>query len=752
MSRALLSLAISSAFLFGFAAQAGAQALCEVANDGPPIAAIDPEALPELLRRQSETARAIAAAVPATTLDVFAVFGEVAPDPEALRIWVRDSTTLIAYRGVLRGPQGVLADRHGNSLDRSLLLAELVELSGYDVRLANAPLGAADLARKARRLNFVSPLPVADITNLDPEMFAGGFPDADERSSVACREAILARANEQASVLARMIADAGIAGEDDAPRDSLSDHWWVQYFDGENWRDLDVDELAVAPARTLGVRDLPPDFFHIVEFKVVAERIGSTTSTTATVLEYTAAAMDWLGATATLAFRPLTQLPDGNIAVDPATAFAEEQFWLATIRIDGKTTFGNVVATDGGVRAYDPAAIADAAEQLGQNAGGLLGGGLLGGGPGEAEGLETTLGAVTLEITLSAPGAQPRIERRTIYVGPTAGAEFVLDDHAKQVRAAGLLAIHDAIVTPANEGETVNLARMASDLASFLGIAADLLDDPEATVSQNELIEITERVPRVPLPLYFFSALRSLYDYGAYPVAANVILLHQTPGVAGAPETIELDIVANDTVGAVGGPGVFQDRLRVGVLETVLEDALLANASDPPINTSRRFATDLAAGEDWEVLEPGATNAAGLSPAATMALEDGFVVIAPEVRNDPVDLAFWRVDPRTGTTIGIGPSGAGQGLVELIQIWGRFGAFAYCVTQPFYQTAGGHQLTSKEVLADFGCLAFTGLGAFGFALKLDAMIVGGTLATHTQVFFALVDLFSGGLLFLLREI
>src|SRR4051812_18098458 len=41
---------------------------------------------------------------------------------QAIIRWVRAYTYWIPYRGVLRGPAGVLLDRQGNSLDRALLL------------------------------------------------------------------------------------------------------------------------------------------------------------------------------------------------------------------------------------------------------------------------------------------------------------------------------------------------------------------------------------------------------------------------------------------------------------------------------------------------------------------------------------------------------------------------------------------------------------------------------------------------------
>src|SRR5262249_14598712 len=78
--------------------------------------------------------------IPRDTFDVGAVAKNVGPDPDKLRQWVRTQTRLVPYKGLLRGARGVLMDRVGNSLDRSLLLASLLEVQGFSVRLARAQL------------------------------------------------------------------------------------------------------------------------------------------------------------------------------------------------------------------------------------------------------------------------------------------------------------------------------------------------------------------------------------------------------------------------------------------------------------------------------------------------------------------------------------------------------------------------------------------------------------------------------------
>jgi hypothetical protein len=68
------------------------------------------------------------------------VVERIGRDPDSLAAWVRESTSWIPYRGILRGPVGVLMDRQGSSLDRALLLYALITEAGHAARLARADL------------------------------------------------------------------------------------------------------------------------------------------------------------------------------------------------------------------------------------------------------------------------------------------------------------------------------------------------------------------------------------------------------------------------------------------------------------------------------------------------------------------------------------------------------------------------------------------------------------------------------------
>ncbi len=72
-----------------------------------------------------------------TRFDLVALHRPLGDDPETIFRWVRENTRWVPYRGALKGPVGVLLARQGNTLDRALLLARLLELAGHSVQIAN---------------------------------------------------------------------------------------------------------------------------------------------------------------------------------------------------------------------------------------------------------------------------------------------------------------------------------------------------------------------------------------------------------------------------------------------------------------------------------------------------------------------------------------------------------------------------------------------------------------------------------------
>src|SRR5690606_34715767 len=241
-----------------------------------------------------------AADIARDTFDPEAVLAQTDRTPEGAFAWVRDNTHLVPYRGALRGPVGVLMDRMGNSLDRALLLQDLLTRLGYETRLARAhldPGAASSLLSSLAALPVPAPEPggamapgtLASLaTNLGSVVAdLQARQDGAEQARAALFDDLNRRREEQSAFLATLLdspeggGDSERDSEIDSQSASLRDHWWVQYREGDVWTDLDPTGLEALPGQALGVTAetmavpeisaLPSELRHAVTVRVVVE-------------------------------------------------------------------------------------------------------------------------------------------------------------------------------------------------------------------------------------------------------------------------------------------------------------------------------------------------------------------------------------------------------------------------------------------------------------------------------------------------
>jgi hypothetical protein len=185
---------------------------------------------------------------------------------------------------VLRGPIGVLMDRQGNSLDRAILLATLLQRAGHGARLAHGEL-TADKVREflptlvARRSVYagepsvIGPpelaqavaarttpalrqeVPLADNQDLD-SVTAQYQPVAD---AIGTRFKVRQDVGDVTELLSLVASEtAGLLAALDKPNPmkdwnlravqaakALADHWWVQVQDGEAWTDFEPGLISI---------------------------------------------------------------------------------------------------------------------------------------------------------------------------------------------------------------------------------------------------------------------------------------------------------------------------------------------------------------------------------------------------------------------------------------------------------------------------------------------------------------------------
>lgn len=693
--------------------------------------------------------------------DAATVIAKVGTDRAKLFAWVHDHTALVPYAGMLRGPVGVMMDRVGNSLDRALLLADLLTRAGGEVRLAHAtlePAAAETLAtawRKVARPTFpTTPDDAAAAANLLAAM--GGDRAALEKRVAAqtvARANVEARAREQiaaqTSALAKMIEGTPAVAPADAA--VFADHWWVQVKDGDAWSDLDPTQPG--PGQTLATStetaardDVPDNLRHMLAIRVIGEVWHGDVREETTLVEHAFTPADFFGQRLTVT-AILVDLPDAE-KLDkekdrPAAAraaVAVQTEWIPMI-VMGTTPVVRFSVTDTGelYDLMDPNANSNRLGRAVQNAtkngvGGatqLLEG--MGDGSDSAPAPKPVAGphagftAEWIEFEVRTPNVAPRVVRRTVFDMLGAPADrstakpIELGDAAKLDRGLALMGQTEVLAQYARIPRGFNSNR----LAKFLAIAKPTLvalAQSGGKTPPDELTTPAKTALPPPDELDDLGQVRFAWTTDKVFVDQIDVLTarRRLTSIDGKLRTIQaFDIVTNG-VGSWGSPGEARDaRLSQGIADTVSESVLRpcsANAGScfRGPNTSDAF----VGAKNWALItDPASAAIAALpAPARVVAngdLEQGYTIVAPPGSRPAT---WWRVRPETGETLGQAAVG-GTAMTETIavlQVSTILAASGFC-----YLEASGWRL-----LACWGAVALGGPSALAASTTLVGAVLG----------------------------
>lgn len=605
-------------------------------------------------------------------LDADALLDTIGREPDAILDWVAQETRWLPYEGALRGARGVLMDRSGSSLDRALVVADLLERSGLDVRLANAtlPEAVASAAASAALARPWVPEPAPSFAG--PEEIEG------------YRAAVDLAAEELAAEIG-LLDEPAAAGRE--PAEVIADHWWVQAGADGQWHDYDpllLDEAEGRPPAeaTVDPAELPADLRHTVTVRVVIERLEDGELVEAVPLAYTVPmGTGEPGKLVRLDFR--AWVPPEDVAVANETTDAVEgarlsSSWRPRLTLDGQTVNGEWFSESGRIEAPGGLAQADALS------GGLDALGGLGAEPAEPDAVESTLSATWIEYETDGPGVEPRTERRELLdlAGPSRDASSRVDaerlagDEADVRRGLAFLGDTEILLQTAATHPDATLDALVENwielrpaLIALLFLAADVEDErigPSLAAPETQ-----------PVDLMAMAGAREQWALSpsAFVGRPQVWSRHlfYEPGDEGGAASLAVDIVMNDTdviPGSDTDPRLV--RLEQGLLDTLIEHVL--SATPDGLNTWERFARRGEEGVTWAVLAPGSEPDAGLAAAlppadlgrvrAALAQGEAVVVAAePRLRGVEPFADWWRVSD-DGSALGIGYRGWGTELTE----------------------------------------------------------------------------------------
>jgi hypothetical protein len=684
------------------------------------IQAANPSTLPPGERMALQLERALpelearANAIPRDSFDVQAVVDKVSRDPVALFNWVRDQTRLLPYRGLLKGPAGTLMDRGGNSLDRALLLNALLRVAGGQTQLARATLSEEQARRVIERSTQALPqMPGGQLVQIPGDLIESlarfsGMRPADARQHLErvtaeqrrVGDLTRTRIREQAQALANAVGrphPQDAQGETAALLESLKDHWWLRWMNEGAWVDLDPTLPDAAPGSVLAAAQesyeadgLPEDVFHVVTIRVVIERWADGRLSEQPVLTYTFRSADHHASQFSLIHRP-TNFPSMGFLREKG---ALERFKGAVVGIRGwvpvLTVGGQEISqsgfTDGG-EVKDKGALAGGpGAQAGERVRDILSGprGAYPTSPPQDQKGQLTAEWVDYEVRV--PRQTTTTIRRQVFdmIGSAARSQgrpsLILTDAQRLDRGLALF------------GTTFILSQATWIPSSFVDhlFTDHLLKQGNGLIQQlrrgvsgspDEQTRELGKLKPIALPVYQLALARkawSLTGSEVYLSRPN-LLTYSSNRLRVAPSgrlhiVEQFDIVTNEvSVRPRSGGDAFLTRMEQGVADTVAEAVLLTGLGVVR-NVSEIFAVSKTQGIEWITIRStreAALRVPQLSPDVRARLEGelgaGYTVVAPA---RPVLLAgqqvsgWWRVDPHTGQTLGIGETGAGQSSTE----------------------------------------------------------------------------------------
>ena len=733
--------------------------------------------------------------LPRDTFDVDAVVKAVGKDPVAIFHWVRDNTNWIPYHGKLRGSVGVLMDRMGNSEDRSFLLAEMLRKAGVVVRFAHAKLEpdvALQTLAKIRTTPAPAPmkLPVANPADMLLQTSNRlGISAEDAKAALdngisqgqQLAERTITRAADQTQTLIDLTAAAGPATQPgDAPAlDAISDHWWVQQQSGKEWIDLDPmlpdaepghPVAAAKQAIPLTPLDQPiaiPDAWQqVIAMDVFVEQIDGSKRQTKKVLSSVLHPSELLGQRVLFANIPMQWPKDNSLfnSDHPGETFTQmvlaQHEFLPMLLIGTQPATGFSFDIHGNINDKPDLNGLGAVGQSSSGAAKSATDALDDKPPVKTDTATTqasgTLIAEWIEYQIQEPGQSPRKFRRDLFLqdgfkpGDHADTEPIVTQPQQLQRGLALLSRIDLMATPCQVSDLYLTHINSIRLLANRDVMPGMLRDPDLQHRKTLMDDFGKLMPQAG-PLYDWAVMRSHLSRSAGDVCITspTLATYVTrPSLNASGKFVNLAGFDLIDVPVTLRPGSHADNFRVqfaqGVLDTNLESTL-ASGETRPVNTSEMMAVSDAQNVDWAVIsdrKDPRLAASGLSVQALaridadLAAQNRVIIPTKPVKiADQLASGWWRVDPRTGQTLGMLESGGGQVFTEYqMLLMGAAGLMGGAAGGMAFLGCNGMGVTSAA--KSFTCLGCAVIVAVVTALTVVAIFASAGVGANVALLLA----------------
>jgi hypothetical protein len=656
-----------------------------------------------LLQRLLEAAEDETRQPGADPSDVPAKAAELGFDVERCFAFVRDSVAFEPYVGVLRGARGALASGSGNALDRSLLLAGLLEAGGHRCRVVSADLPpdrARELVDRFLTEGGRLPAPAGDDqaamqrllqrTGLDAaalaEYQASAAAEAGQNS-----DAIQALTGPNADYLMSYLNSSGVRlGRGfDAWRKLLEEralhHAWVQLADGDTWIDLDTSLVSAKRGQKfadqpVAIDDTAP-LRHSIDFELIYTRQDGEGTADETILSVPLYADELLDAPPAFAIQPADDMPSLEKMAEMSAAekvklITDIEKYQALMKVGARSYGSKAFDLKGNTFEVSNDGRIEGAQKIGAAVGGMFGGAL--GGDDEAADAGSRFVKLSVRFTFHSPGEPPRPQERVLSTKEDVEAAHFISP----------LLTWDMLVQPQPLSQKLAEFGLLRHTARMLGPVVAALAGRTEPEQAMRAVTSSSSEPFSPL----------LVDFALTRQGAIADTIHTSPGLAllwDRPQVVlsesrvcvgkgtdhacsmaRLDIVDNGLAfvprSASDAASAALATFRQGVFDTAAEAQVLqraAEGADLKVPGTAIAATDVArtGGEKLVSFAPG--DAAG--PSAVSAADrawisayeqPGRIIVASANADGPS--IWWSTDPATGSTIGRVAGGGGAAMTE----------------------------------------------------------------------------------------
>lgn len=655
---------------------------CHVVNAQRVDYDIDLDALSKSVDQLNQKLERLRGAVDQTRLDPEKWLDALEYDADKILTAVTEQITFQPYAGVLRGVAGTLRSRAGNSCDQSLLLAYLLKSAGYDARIAKGTLQESDInrllgvigsGRSAESLDYMLPVIKREFGS-DAIQAQRNFNWADSK--------LARRAESAASFLLQTLAEAGIEMK---PHDITAmlksdtrEYFWVQHRDGpaDPWLDAHPAFGKSSPPTSIPAEEyfadsIPEKYQHRLTLTAqLDQRFGNKTQTHSLMEPYSRPVANLDGVAITYRNHPsgLTTATTN----DMSQAISDTVVLIPTLN---NAMAPGAMAFDHKGRVVDPivlssgatalfATLADRMEQATATVDD----------PDDPQDI-VVLESMWLEFQFNSPNETETRVRRYI-LPPRDSPQLTKEElHWK------LITEHTYVVNSGNHPiEYLADRYLVTGIASgaWYTALAHKFTRPHAATPLPTTI-----VPQdfAPLSVYRFM--------DAYPGAGAMTVFRQSANLVGIRRGFRnadiaflgVDVIANGMVHSTNKDGtIWQDSesaLRRGVWDTSVEAIPVRSISANILRSANAIDvlhSAVAQDIDFHVIKPqqlSVLEQIDWPMEATVSMRDdlanGYAIVVPSrLPQGSAMLAWWRINPETGESLGITADGYGQEIAEYL--------------------------------------------------------------------------------------